>query len=588
MDPWVNSLVQSPLVRSLNTVPSRMSSFAHGVKDNVPPFSRNRVVIDPPQNSVVERYDMGSTTVTNTTPVTSNTSVRYDIPMYGLLDQAYILVRVIGQTSASNLDYYPINQPRPEGNPDAIDMYLSGTAGSTGNSAERGKLIEQMLSQPARSTSLNFADVIDSVELRGNTKPIETLYAASIASEVQKMPVSHREFYYNSLTGYAAGTSKWSHHWDPLAGTYVTRNVCASDGSNEAILRLQFNEHEKVHSLPFVDFLIPLPFSTLHQLKDNYQTRFVEPLHINVNLKPMPHVHSSINTLDATKSTGYRMSLVCNFHNFHDVIENSVRDQNYKRGFPASVYGYNFNRSYSKLGAATTDTVSLALTGKELIDECIVMIKRKQPVAGITAYNAMSYSVPVVTDTLNQVTALVTKAPVPLANQQIPSFFFRLTGSGREIWSGWDFELHGPAGHDFELADGHRYGEDLTIPHVTADEAVHRGRSSHTNGLEYTISGGNLQNITHKDMYFTGSVRKGFSHAMFPIKFGIQSNQNFYTGGLALQTISNPTLQITAYSNGALVTSDFWSKYDAELVLRHSQMIRIDSDTGIITTTLTS
>jgi len=172
------------------------------------------------------------------------------------------------------------------------------------------------------------------------------------------------------------------------------------------------------------------------------------------------------------------------------------------------------------------------------------------------------------------------EAPLPKSETPI-SFFFRLSGSGRELWSGWDFELCGPHAQDFELADGHAYGEDLAqsqyLSMVTSQPSELVGVSESTKGVTEL-----LQTMR------VGKVQLGFSHAMFPIKFGMQANQNFYTGGIALQTISNPTLEITAYANGAPVTTAFWDTYDAEVTLRYSQMLRIDSDTGVITTTLTS
>lgn len=569
----MNSLVQSPLVRSLNTVPSRMSSFAHGVKDNVPPFSMTRVVVDPPPSNVVQRFDLASFSVPNTTLLTGTTSVRYDIPMYGLLDRAYLLLRVIGQVVSG--EHYPINQARYT---TATDAFIGGSTSAATRTAYKSRVLEQV----ARSTSLNFADVIESVELRGNTKPIETLYPGSIASEVQKMPSSIREFYYRSLAGYAAADNatigKFKTLWDPASGVYTI----AHEGAG-ALAKVAYVDGESKAHLPFVDFLIPLPFSCLKQLKDNYQTRFVEPLHVAVNLKPMPHVHTSVNAIQAGASAGYCMSLVCNFHNFHDVIENSIRDQNYKRGFPASIYGYNFNRSFNPIGQ-TDSKRTLALTGKELVDECIVMIKRKVPVGAVDAYQAMSYSPPVIAS----VNAGSNKDQIPVSLSETPvSFHFRLLGSGRELWSGWDFEITGPHAQDFELADGHAYGEDLAqlqyIPSLIAPS-----QSSQLSYVTQTDANGTALVIGEK--LRLGKVLLGFSHAMFPIKFGMQANQNFYTGGLALQTISNPTLEVTAYKNGSPVESgdEFWVKYDVELILRHSQMIRIDSDTGIITTTLTS
>lgn len=527
MDPWVNSLVQSPLVRSLNTVPSRMSSFAHGVKDNVPPFSSSRVVIHPPASSKVASWSVNATAPTATSSVTE--TVRFDIPQYGLLDRAYILLRAFQSAPSSN--------QRTALNPLASVSDITVAANYGGANVF------------PISSSLNFADAIVSVGLSGNSKPIEVLYPASIASEVTKMPASQRAFFERSLVGYAADDSnrtvmKFSELWDPQQSLLYIATAAVSQSVSTSAVSVADRRQD---SHGYVDFLIPLPFSTLKQLKDNYQTRFVEPLHIAVQLKGIPNFHG-LQVASPTRYDGYAMSLVTTFHNFHDVIENSIRDQNYKRGFPASVYGYNFNKHFSPLtpsGAVST----INLTGKELVDEILVLIKRKSPSATPAS---LSYS------------------PIAIDAGYKVNLHFLLRGSGREIWSGYDFELRGPLGADFELADGHPYGEDLADRTLQVTPAPQGFAMLKTGQVDQVI--------------LRSSVALGF-HALYCMKLGMQSNANFYTGGIALQTISNPQLVITASGSGS---TTFWDHYEADVTLRHSQMLRIDSDTGIITTSLTS
>lgn len=566
MDPWVNSLVQSPLVRSLNTVPSRMSSFAHGVKDNVPPFSFSKVVINPPSTSSVLPWDPASYSVTADR---TSEPVRFDIPQYGLLDRAYLLVRAVRKTGAAGATALvgrvpPGSRATSTAADGTLTAYTGASSGNVSIIDFTTRTYGDVHATPV-SSSLNFADAISTIELSTNGRTVETLYPASIASEVQKMPANHRLFYEKTLCGFNANATqpKFSSLWDPASEQYYA--TCTEDPTinQVAVTYRALIAADRTHSA-HVDFLIPLPFSMVKQLKDNYQTRFVEPLSITVTPKAMVHVHDRM-TADVANTTGfdgYRMSLVCSFHNFHDVIENSIRDQNYKRGFPASIYGYNFNASARVASAAVADKLTVDLIGKELIDTILVLIKRRDPKAA----GVMSYS------------------PITAATPSM-NFRFQLIGSGRELWSAQDIELLGPDSEDFELADGHPYGEDLSqrLRDQPTYEPVVSFAADTTTGTSQVLSVNYLS-------YRQKAVSLGFSHALYALKLGMQANQNFYTGGLALQTIANPQLIIQAIpsSGTAAEAVTFWSNYTVDVVLRYSQMIRIDSDTGVITTSLTS
>lgn len=122
-DPIINSLVQSPLVRTLNNVPGKSSNFLYGIEDNVPPFSYDHVVVD--------RY-AGSD---------SSTVDKFRVPQNGYLDQVFVKV-MIDRIAA---------QP-------GVDSGL-----------------------------WNVTKVIDSVQLMSHNKVLNTVYSETTAFDVERM-----------------------------------------------------------------------------------------------------------------------------------------------------------------------------------------------------------------------------------------------------------------------------------------------------------------------------------------------------------------------------------------------------------------
>ena len=594
MDPWINSLVQSPLVRSLNTVPSRMSSFAHGVKDNVPPFSSTKVTLDPFQPS-----SAGWQASALTAPSDNSTSLfTFQIPQYGLLDKMYLKVRVFRKYAAdlyndTNPDAATLNDGlRTPLNSPAIRAFAASdpatAAGMFGQTSSYYDAKRQSV-----STSMNFANVFTEIRLKTNNKDIERLYPAAIANEVSKLPSNLRSFYEEALCGYAAGLvlnangtaptsfpAQFTHLWDPSADIVtVTHDGIVADykwgASHKAGGDSIVNAVRGAHY--FVDFLIPLPFSSLHQLKDNFQTRFVEPLEVHVQAQAFPGIHTGRSGSTDNGSDGYRMSLVCTFHNFHDVIENSIRDQNYKRGFPASIYAYDHQSSAALTSTTNTgNEIKIFLNSKNLVSEIILLRKNTATIASQFAPNAAGG-------------ALIGRLPYStMFNESSDSnrpYYIKFEGSGRIIWEGWDYELLGPDASDYELADGHPYGED-SVQSGRKNRYLPASQSntvSKFNDYIVTTAPANAQanEICVTNTFLVGGVQLGFAHSMRVMKFGFQSNCHYYTGAIALQTISNPTITISDPSQSAMFTNQSF-----DCVLKCCTMNRIDSDTGVVTTTL--
>jgi len=80
-------------------------------------------------------------------------------------------------------------------------------------------------------------------------------------------------------------------------------------------------------------------------------------------------------------------------------------------------------------------------------------------------------------------------------------------------------------------------------------------------------------------------VDYSFGDNMAILRFGFQTSDEFYSGGVALQTISNPTIEITPHTNAS---SEGWVDREVEfdVYVKHANLVRIDSDTGAVTRTL--
>ena len=517
MDPWINSLVQSPLVRSLNTVPSRMSSFAYGVRDNVPPFSFVKEVVDRKGGEALAWTDADPAGLTFAGE--TQTGFEFDIPESGLLDRMYLRVRMYSKSGA-RVPLDSIGAAQAVVGIDPADYYVKGT-------------------RDAYGSSMNFASILNSVVLRTTgAKAIQTLYPNAIASEVQKLPSAQREFWYQCLNGFAAGVADTAAaapgKTPPFTQLY---NPYGEIAAANGILLAAVNKQNQ-----WADFLIPLPFDVLHQLKDNFQTRFVDDLSVAVSF----NVDAALTAGPGADNPGFKCSLVCLYHNFHDVIENSIRDQNFKRGFPASVYSHNYviERATSQSGKVLT----YRFANTNLISEIICSLRtRADPVAS------------------RHSTAL------PPRDGTIGPFKFTLLGSGRQLWQAYSWELSGPDTADYQLADAHAYGEDLSRPVICR-------RVQNT-----------MRNVAYaSNQLIADQITLGFEQ-LYCLRFGFQAHDTFYTGGLALQTISNPTLLIE--SLGTLDTP--WAdpqagqiRYSMDVTLKTCMMLRIDSDTGVITTSL--
>lgn len=596
MDPVINSLVQSPFVRSMSTVPSKATSFVHGVRDNVPPFSYQKVVVKPWNNI--------STT-------SQEQSHKFRIPQYGTLNRAYLRIKTKNYEPAQkqllNSDYSGSMYNGVDNTANTSDSAYDGIKGkmrlpwthteqtriapnrcaplggggganvlptavtnggglalpnATRFVASSLDIVNPVMMLGKSSNAWNVVNILDEIRLTTNGKTIETIYGETIPAEVVKMPEQLRDWYIKGMVGFANGTSAglyksepdYTLPWDPSAchrDIFGRLTVVEGSQVNDEQLAILENQHAA--------FYVPLTLSSLKSLSKNYQTRFVEDLELEVKTKELARGFN-LTTDNTTVTKFHDVELVLIYHNWHDNIENTIRNSNYKRGVPASVYSTNWVRAATsfKIGSGL-GPYSIPLTSRNLVTELLVVAKILSigDVGGV--------------DSLKKLKSDYTSLNLDL------TYKVELTGSGKTIWSSNNLELQGPDTGDYDLTDRKMSGGDAAYGgSVLSKRGMYDSTDTHSGSYTTaTISKASQSRVNQCGVDYS------FGDAMAIMRFGFQTTDEFYTGGIALQTISNPTVNITMYETD-------WDELELEfnVYVKHANMIRIDSDTGAITRTL--
>lgn len=575
MDPVLNSLVQSPLVRTLASVPSKTSSYVHGIHDNVPPFSRDKVILRPYSKPAV----VGGIN-------SQNGTFRFKLPQLGYVDHLYLKIKmksfnyrenadeinnygitvyrdgvgtldhIVSQTGAAvvsnfsgnnnaNLNlksYFRLPWNVLENEPATDDRYIKSAAPDyTVSWFKLGALIG------SASNSWNVVKCLNNITLRTRNKIIETLPPEVIPFHVMQMPEGLKRFYKQTMVGFAAGNEN-AEFVDAMFENNVPLNrgiklfdptqlfaqaEVALDGTkglfNPVPLGNQIAYSENTHAV----FMLPLNFSVFSNLSKNLQTRFVEEMEIQVDTKEFGSGYNTwINNISSTDSAYYDMELHVVYRNWHDNIENSIRQANYKPSIPASIYASNWYIESPVTVPTTSSTVSIPLTCRNLTTQICIVAKINSTITTIFPYSEYS-----------------------LDRSSTNNFYFKyeLKGSGKTLWKSDNIDSQGPDALLFEL--------DGNVNNTYASDAYQ----------DHTV-------VRVVSECTQNSVQPTFSKNLSVVNFGLQSHDSFYTGGIALQTISNPSITIQLPVSHAEMIFTVYCRY--------ANIINIDSDTGVITRTL--
>ena len=271
MDVTIQSQIQSPLVRTLQSIPTNSANFVHGIPDNTPPFSKSSFVVDPDNHNVNDL----------------NSVVKFKIPQNGRLSRMHLNLRMMGHQS------------------------------------QQDKVFTQGNDNP-----LNFAQSIEWVELRTHNNVIERLYPSNIL--FQALSLAHDD-------------NSQKHILQGMVGYRMLHETRVSVPENPQYaypLRSTADVEEGGKHLSHQDFIILLPFSVCNYMKDNLQTRMMEDLELYVKTKP--HVSQAADTSFAETSAlipadQNHFKLTLDYINFHENVEEVIRNENFKPNIPASI-----------------------------------------------------------------------------------------------------------------------------------------------------------------------------------------------------------------------------------------------------------
>ena len=336
MDVVINSLVQSPLVRTMETVASKANSFTHHIPDNCPPHSEAKITVQ------AREADPNDLTKSNT--------MTYDIPAYGYLRRAVVKVSFTVQENAGTATLY-----------NKFGLYA----------------------------------LIDRIELKSRNRPIQKVYGRNQyckdlwkgGSEFERK--LHMARLKDTTTFKILEVISNKAPMADVAGAITNaqmRLAATGDFYSPGIT------HElPPHSAQYVTAYFEIDLASTVDLSHNYNTRFVEPIQVSVIFRPTssiirqiavaypiaavapesryvplycppdnwdywsqsPTSNTTLNKFNNSDASGFtpgsssqlvssfKAVLLCYYLNFHDITEVDIRNANFKPEVPALVFQYD-------------------------------------------------------------------------------------------------------------------------------------------------------------------------------------------------------------------------------------------------------
>jgi len=510
---------------------------------------------------------------------------KFRIPQFGTLNRAYLKIRMENQWGSEVWSQAkPAEGRRPwlhqveqqNGVSDGKFWSHGATAqhalegilgtGTANNLSNRVEDMPLMRHGGASSCSWNVVKAIDHITLQTHNKIIESIPGETIPTEVERMQPQLRDFYRAGMLGYSAGnrtTGAPERSYENLSTPYdPSRCGKVEGGGMHSTTGYRANNH--------ADFIVPVTLSSMKHLTKNYQTRFVEDLELHIKTKDFGSGAPTEGPSLAGTSK-YVIELVLLYHNWHDNIENSLRNSNYKRGIPASIFSTNW---YTEVPSVPygVDGHRVSLSCRNLASEILIVGKR---VSRTFQYGDAQGVAPGI---LNEYAAVDAR--------RVP-WTVTFTGSGKTIWEGTNLDLQGPDTADYDLVDRRSTAGGINHVGVNQVSLVGYPEGAHADQYDLKADGG----LTHAGLKLSHDTQSGVSYGfgdnMFSLRFGFQTTDEFYSGGIALQTISNPQLTMTRYCNSAGdAKQPLNADWKFQVYVKYSNLVRIDSDTGAITRTL--
>jgi len=470
-DVVIQSQLQSPLVRTLQNIPTNSTHLYHGIPDNTPPNSRHKVTVNKHRGSIRNL----------------NGEQAFKIPQNGHLTRIYFTYRMIGHIDGGNAT---------------------------------------VASDPDNPCSI--ADSIEYFELRTHNNVIERLYASSIPFLNSSIATSEQ-----TLSTLLIGTAGY-------VALDAADNLFLEPNFSRGLITLGNETQEDGLEMQAKDYMINVPFSSLFYLKDNLQTRMMEDMEVVVKLKTGP-AQSAVNARAPNFPTDntHNLQMHCSFINFHENVENVIRNENYKPNVPASLLQNDQLYFKAKFVPGSRKTLS----ARQAVSKYSVDLTNDRVVTDI-------YIVPKVHDaglTYDRVAGLSTQGE-----------HFTLSAGGVVIKSGTKVEFDG------------------------------------IESLNYSTVTRQYQN--------EGIFPPRWSRCGSHIRLALNNTDEYLDGGISFASLSNPKLDIQVYHDtgveggfrvdgGAPITRHLHFDPDIlefDVILKYKVLLRIDGNTGKIQKSLES
>ena len=485
MDLSINSAVQSPLVRNLETVSTKATSLVHHIPDNLPPLSKTNV---------------RTNIYTGTTSGAIDRTV--DIPQVGYL--AKVELEITFDTAATEM----------------------------------------------RPTNYLAYQMLDKVNIKTRNRIIETqeglgMYGAIGLEGYQK---SMQRAFESCLMSAAAGREglPTSNHLPVLDATAAARMT-----------------------------RVEIPFASCDNLSVAYNTRFVEPLQLQTQLKaPAGQEAMALDeTRDAASLLRYRkVDAIFHFVNYHDLSEQDIRSSNFKPNLPAVV----FQRDMMHEPTATAlDTAPDSLTNT-------VRLRSNNLCYAIAAWIGGQGTIKI------DAGASPGKAEAFATTRIFPISELKFKASGQTLYGE---RAPGCLGRDAITQDLSTWTGDAKMGHAMyADDGgttVYETDGSHDPASQLLKPAAIGNSLVGRDGLV---VNHAVPLKMSVIEFGLGRNCRYNSGAVGLQTLSNPEVEITTYT----ATDASWhhlNKADRDQVqynvyVYYYALVQIDSGTGAVTRSL--
>ena len=470
MDLTIHSQIQSPLVRTLQSIPTNSANFLHGIPDNTPPFSKTQIRV---------KKDSGSED--NLSGIQT-----FKIPQQGHLNHAYLLYRMYGnRDSSQNVRWF-----------DSDNVF-------------------------------NFSEGIEYIELRSHNNVIQRIYAECIPFEVASL-AQGEQMLKSSLQGLAG--------YKGVSGGVILNPPRFSSPTIEAGLSQETSNGDNAVR----DFLIPIPLSSTFYLKDNFQTRLLEDLEIHVKTRPSTTQFKNSAPNDPTPLPivdRHEFELVLDYLNFHENVEEVIRNENFKPDVPAAL----LQSDYLKFRALFSRTEAAGVAGANVFHE--VKLPTDALVTDI-------FIVPKVLPSTRQY-----ERP---QSMRLTGYYFELKSSNEVIMSGYKGEYDGIEARHFSTVN-RQYQNEGVLP------------------LRWSAAGTRIRlGLNNTDEYFDGGI--SFQSLVEPTL----SIRATYVVGSAFQFRADTGASETI----SLETNPDLVEYD--VVLKRKVLLRIDGNTGKIAKSLES